>query len=77
MDFEEFIYRAVTPTFWDLFFGTILIILILEATRRTTSWILPRGRRLLSWFMPTSARGFPRLGPTADTAWIAWSAICT
>jgi TRAP transporter 4TM/12TM fusion protein len=40
-DFEEFIYRAVTPTFWDLLFGTILIALILEATRRTTSWILP------------------------------------
>ena len=40
-DFEEFIYRAVTPTFWDLFFGTLLFVLVLEATRRTTSWILP------------------------------------
>ena len=41
LDFEEFIYRAVTPTFWDLFFGGLLILLVLEATRRTTSWILP------------------------------------
>ncbi len=41
VDFEEFIYRSVTPTFWDLFFGTTLILLVLEATRRTTSWILP------------------------------------
>ena len=40
-DFEEFIYRAVTPTSWDLFFGSLLILLVLEATRRTTSWILP------------------------------------
>ena len=41
VDFEEFIYRSVTPTFGDLFFGTTLIFLVLEATRRTTSWILP------------------------------------
>jgi TRAP transporter 4TM/12TM fusion protein len=40
-DFEEFIYRSVTPTDLDLFFGTLLILLVLEATRRTTSWILP------------------------------------
>ena len=40
-DFEEFIYRSVTPTGWDLFFGSLLIVLVLEATRRTTSWILP------------------------------------
>jgi TRAP transporter 4TM/12TM fusion protein len=41
LDFEEFIYRAVTPTTWDLVFGGLLIALVLEATRRTTSWILP------------------------------------
>jgi len=40
-DFEEFIYRSVTPNGWDLFFGALLIALVLEATRRTTSWILP------------------------------------
>jgi TRAP transporter 4TM/12TM fusion protein len=41
VDFEEFIYRSVTPTYLDLFFGGLLILLVLEATRRTTSWILP------------------------------------
>ena len=41
LDFEEFIYRSVTPTAWDLVFGGLLIALVLEATRRTTSWILP------------------------------------
>ncbi len=39
-DFEEFVYRAVTPTTLDLVMGLILIGLILEATRRTTGWIL-------------------------------------
>ena len=41
IDFEEFIYRAVDPTLWDQVFGVILIALILEATRRTTGWIMP------------------------------------
>ncbi|MFZ5868283.1 MAG: TRAP transporter permease [Thermodesulfobacteriota bacterium] len=41
IDFEDFIYRAVTPNFWDNMFGVILILLILEAARRTTGWIMP------------------------------------
>ena len=41
VDFDAFIYRAVTPDPWDLFFGIILIVLILEATRRSTGWIMP------------------------------------
>jgi TRAP transporter 4TM/12TM fusion protein len=40
-DFEAFIYRSVIPNFWDKFFGVILILLVLEATRRTTGWIMP------------------------------------
>jgi len=40
-DFEEFIYRAALPTNWDQLFGALTIILVLEATRRTTGWILP------------------------------------
>jgi len=39
-DFEEFIYRAVTPTPLDVVMGLILIALILEAMRRTTGWVL-------------------------------------
>jgi TRAP transporter 4TM/12TM fusion protein len=40
-DFEGFIYRAVTPDPWDIALGVILIVLILEATRRSTGWIMP------------------------------------
>jgi TRAP transporter 4TM/12TM fusion protein len=41
VDFDQFIYRAVIPNFWDKFFGIVLILLVLEATRRTTGWIMP------------------------------------
>jgi TRAP transporter 4TM/12TM fusion protein len=40
IDFDAFIYRSVIPNFWDKFFGIILILLILEATRRTTGLIM-------------------------------------
>jgi len=40
-DFDEFIYRSVVPNFWDKLFGIILILLVLEATRRTTGLIMP------------------------------------
>jgi len=40
VDFDDFIERAVTPTRWDLFFGVALILLVLEATRRTSGAIL-------------------------------------
>jgi TRAP transporter 4TM/12TM fusion protein len=41
IDFDDFIYRSVVPNVWDKLFGTILILLVLEATRRTTGWIMP------------------------------------
>jgi TRAP transporter 4TM/12TM fusion protein len=41
IDFDEFIYRSVIPNVWDKVFGIILILLVLEATRRTTGWIMP------------------------------------
>jgi TRAP transporter 4TM/12TM fusion protein len=40
VDFEDFIYRSVVPNFWDKLFGIILILLVLEASRRTTGWIM-------------------------------------
>jgi len=40
-DFEAFIYRSVIPNHWDIFFGSLLILLILEATRRSSGWIMP------------------------------------
>jgi len=41
VDFDDFIYRSVVPNSWDIFFGVTLIFLVLEATRRTTGWIMP------------------------------------
>jgi TRAP transporter 4TM/12TM fusion protein len=40
-DFEEFIYRAALPNLTDQILGGLTILLVLEATRRTTGWILP------------------------------------
>lgn len=40
-NFEEFIYRAALPNTEDQIFGALTILLVLEATRRTTGWILP------------------------------------
>jgi TRAP transporter 4TM/12TM fusion protein len=40
-DFEEFIYRSALPNPTDQVFGVLTIFLVLEATRRTTGWILP------------------------------------
>ncbi len=40
-DFDQFIYRSVVPNSWDLFFGIVLVLLVLEATRRTTGLVMP------------------------------------
>jgi TRAP transporter 4TM/12TM fusion protein len=40
VDFDEFIERAVTPTRLDLVLGSLLILLVLEAVRRASGWIL-------------------------------------
>lgn len=41
LDFSRFVYRAATPTPVDLVLGSITILLVLEATRRTVGWVLP------------------------------------
>lgn len=41
VDFEDFIYRAVTPEMWDMILGVLFLLLVLEATRRTSGWIMP------------------------------------
>ncbi len=38
---DDFNDRNTTPHAWDIFFGVALILLVLEAMRRTTGWILP------------------------------------
>ncbi len=40
-DFDDFIERAVVPTQWDLVFGVMLVVLVLEAARRSTGWVMP------------------------------------
>ena len=41
VDFDAFVLRAATPMTIDLVLGAITTIVVLEATRRTTGWILP------------------------------------
>jgi len=38
---EAFLYRAANPTGGDVLAGTLAILVVLEAARRTTGWILP------------------------------------
>ena len=40
-DFEQFIYRAADPSLTDVLLGAVLIVVVLEATRRTAGPILP------------------------------------
>jgi TRAP transporter 4TM/12TM fusion protein len=41
LDLDAFVRRSARPTETDVWMGTICIVLILEATRRTIGWILP------------------------------------
>ena len=41
VDFDQFVYRAATPTTLDLILGACTTLLVLEATRRTVGPILP------------------------------------
>jgi len=38
---DDFFDRSILPTDWDVAFGVALVLLILEAMRRTNGWILP------------------------------------
>jgi TRAP transporter 4TM/12TM fusion protein len=38
---DAFFDRSILPEQWDIFWGVTLIVLVLEAMRRTTGWILP------------------------------------
>ena len=41
VDFDRFVYRATEPGMPDLVLGSALILIVLEATRRTTGLVLP------------------------------------
>src|SRR5437016_7730035 len=52
---DDFFDRSITPTDWDIFFGVALIVLVLEAMRRATGWIMPvitMGFLLYAFFGP-------------------------
>ena len=38
---DDFWDRNTTPDTWDVVFGTALVLLVLEAARRTSGWIMP------------------------------------
>ena len=38
---DDFFDRSIVPNDWDIVFGVALALLILEAMRRTTGWIMP------------------------------------
>jgi hypothetical protein len=41
VDYTQFVYRATEPLTIDLVLGSALVVIVLEATRRTTGWVLP------------------------------------
>lgn len=73
---DDFSDRATTPKRWDKIFGVALIVLVLEATRRTSGWIMPA---VVVGFIAYAMLGRTcrRRGHTAATTSIAWWAICT
>src|SRR5260221_6793584 len=38
---DDFLDRSTNPSTWDQIFGVALILLVLEATRRTSGWVMP------------------------------------
>jgi len=38
---DDFFDRSIVPNDWDVVFGVILVVLVLEAMRRSTGWIMP------------------------------------
>src|SRR5215216_6752936 len=58
---EDFTDRATSPDRWDVVVGIVFIVLLLEATRRTTGWIMP----VVSLFFIAYAM----LGPYLPAPW--------
>src|SRR5262249_12447189 len=58
---EEFTDRATTPTRLDVVLGVIFIVLLLQATRRTTGWIMP--------FVGILFIAYAMLGPYLPPPW--------
>ena len=73
---EDFTDRATTPTQLDVVLGVIFIVLLLEATRRTTGWIVPVVAIAFIAYA-ISGRICRRPGRTAASTSASSSAICS
>jgi TRAP transporter 4TM/12TM fusion protein len=58
---DEFFDRSIVPNDWDIVFGVALMLLVLEAMRRTTGWILP--------FVTACFLGYAFFGPYLPAPW--------
>src|SRR4051812_44750347 len=58
---DDFFDRSIVPNDWDIVFGVALTVLILEAMRRTTGWIMP--------FITTCFLAYAFFGPYLPAPW--------
>src|SRR3954465_15137167 len=58
---DDFFDRSIVPNDWDIVFGVALTILILEAMRRTTGWIMP--------FITSCFLAYAFFGPYLPAPW--------
>jgi TRAP transporter 4TM/12TM fusion protein len=68
LEWQQFFRRSVRPTDLDLIMSTILVLLLLEAARRTVGWIVPA---IVVGFMAYAYLGpiFPEPFTTASQSW--------
>ena len=68
LDWQTFFRRSVRPTDLDLVMGTILVLVVLEAARRTVGWIVPA---IVVAFLAYAYLGpiFPEPFTTASHTW--------
>jgi TRAP-type uncharacterized transport system fused permease subunit len=71
---DDFTDRNTTPETWDMVFGVALILLVIEATRRTSGWIMPI---VIGFFLVYAFVGCRIPGPTAATTSRGSWATCT
>ena len=83
---EEFTDRATMPTHLDVVLGVVFIVLLLEATRRTTGWIVPCVAMMFMAYAyfgpylppPWTHRGYDVVAarrPSCSSRWRAFSAF--
>ncbi|MDO9411790.1 MAG: TRAP transporter fused permease subunit [Pseudolabrys sp.] len=58
---DDFTDRATVPERWDVILGAIFVVLVLEAARRTTGWIMP--------FVAILFIAYAMLGPHLPPPW--------